>query len=96
VLLVGVQVEPLVVPVPGHAQLVGLLQDETGDPGSLETSPNGQPGWPRANHDRMARDGIRRSGHSGMIQGAKRSQIGQAGIRRYVFGKRLAKNFLAY
>src|SRR3954470_6006271 len=70
VFFVGMQVEPLVMPMPCDAHLIGLLQDETGDTGLLETSPNGQPGWPCAHDDRMARSQIRDrellklSGHS--------------------------------
>lgn len=58
-------------PVPGHSDLIGLLQDETGDTGLFETSSHGEPGWSRANDDRRV-CGILKSCHGGMIGHADR------------------------
>jgi hypothetical protein len=60
------QVEPVVMPVPHRTWLVALFQDETGDTGMLEASPNSQPGRPRTDDNRMTGNGIKSWDRLGM------------------------------
>jgi hypothetical protein len=51
--LIGMKVEPFVMPMPRHAYFVGLLQDKEGDAGSPETGSDSQPRGASANDDRI-------------------------------------------
>ena len=61
----GMQMPPVIVPMPGGADPIGLFQDEARATGSSQASPDRQPRRPGTDDNRLALNHAVKTGHFG-------------------------------